>query len=104
MDYFTLIKPMKMYELFSKPGTWTCKTFARNISNNSCTYDDINANCWCILGAVYHCYDKNEWDEIRSKIYEKLNPNKYVISTSEWNDDSQRTQGDVYNLCKELDI
>ena len=76
---------MKLYEFFSKPGSW-------------CQHTMVKGEACCLLGAIEKFYKGHE-DSIVSRILDKLDR-----GIAPWNDHPQRTREDVIALCKELDI
>lgn len=90
---------MKVYELLSDESIWTKRVEARTISDNPTTYDSIKACKWCLLGALYKCYDARDVIKIEKLLTDYI---FYPITT--WNDLPSTTYKDVIKLCKELDI
>ena len=90
---------MKVYELLDRPEKWTTQADAKNESGKAVRFDDPNARCWCILGALAKCHGLHESFQIQYMI-------KRIVGghISSWNDAPERTYEDVIKLCKELDI
>jgi hypothetical protein len=45
-------------DLYSKPNTWTQKSFGRAANGMATNWDDPTACSFCMEGAVYQCRDK----------------------------------------------
>ena len=50
---------MKVKELLSDESKWTKGVLAKTSSGSDCSPTDPKATCFCILGAIDHCYANN---------------------------------------------
>lgn len=50
---------MKVKELLASPSAWTTRTYARNEHGHPVTVTCTDACCFCLAGAVYHCYSSD---------------------------------------------
>lgn len=90
------MKP-KVHEVLEKPGIWIQGYMFKNSENNPC---DINQFCSaCLMGWLIFIYrDDEKFDEVHDKLTNKIG------SIPLWNDEPGRTQEEVKQICKELDI
>ncbi len=97
---------MKIKELLSSPDKWTKKMLARNEQGKEVAVMSSDAACWCLLGALCKCYDRNAkgYDEAMRCIYAALALNDRTgdWSIGDFNDNS--TYDEVVALVTELDI
>ena len=111
---------MKAHELLSKPGAWTQNTLARDHDGNAVTVDSPHACSWCIAGAIMRCYPLIKTPTLIDKLKQELLPTwkestlkqellptwkestAFIIGP--YNDDPNRTQEEVVELLKKLDI
>jgi hypothetical protein len=93
---------MKVRELLCDESKWIKRAMSRSRSKGILKIMVAgDADGWCLSGALIDCYpDIRERDEIILKIYKAINPRTMV----EWNDDPDRTFGDVRSLVEQLDI
>lgn len=92
---------MKVKELLISEDVWTTQHLARNINGESTYSQDIDAVCWCLLGAIGNCYMLNEHK--RKQVINKVESH-LKMGIAEWNDKPERTFDDVRNLVLELNI
>jgi len=52
---------MKAHELLSSPEKWTKGAYARNYTDSYVYPRSGNAECFCMLGAIDHCYVKSNY-------------------------------------------
>ncbi len=90
---------MKVYELLDKPEKWIQGTMALDSRREECDPRDDKAVCFCLAGAVAHCYPIDLYPAIRLRIEARVR----TMPTS-WNDREHRTYEEVIALAKELDI
>lgn len=88
---------MKVSELFSSPAKWTKYTWSRD-GNGLPVGLSKTAVCWCLEGALYHCYRASKVAYLKPTI-------EAVIGEIHlWNDMPERTFEDVKKLVEQLDI
>lgn len=90
---------LKIYELLDSPDKWTKDCTARDIKGDCVTPTDINATCWCLLGAVHKVYGDAYAKRVENLIWNYLDG-----AISEFNDDPTTTYEDIIKLVKELDV
>lgn len=75
---------MKIRDLLADPSKWTQGAYARDAEGNKIRFRSgrDSAVCWCLQGAVQHCYDD---DEVAWRIL-KLIRSEVGGSLPEWND------------------
>lgn len=93
---------MKVKELLADESKWTQGVYAR-AANGRPTLVDHNAVCWCLDGAIRHCYPAAYDDVV---LRQKLSAYFVPLGTNiiRWNDDPARTFEEVQALVHELDI
>lgn len=91
---------MTLQELFSDSSKWTQQTYARDITGRPVTINDIDAVCFCLMGAIYKCYPSTEE---KAKVIQKLE-SKRLLNITFWNDARERKFEEVQQLVKELNI
>ncbi len=94
---------MKVKELFTGPDKWTRRVFARDSKGAECNSSAKSATCFCMMGAVLHCYPdvpKAVWDDIKRRVTDATGAD----SVYQWNDDPARTFDEVKALVEKLDI
>ena len=92
---------MKVKELLSDESKWCQGPIARSLSGRSVSYNNPNAVCWCLWGALHKCYpDENQFLTVRRKV------KRYIRGdfVTDWNEDRRRTFAEVKALVEELDI
>ncbi len=83
-----LIKARK----FIKKG-WTQQWFARDKNGERCDEESREATCWCVTGALSLAFPDGGAPWMRSvKELERTTKTKNIV---EWNDEMERTQGEV---------
>ncbi len=94
---------MKMKDLLNKRSKWTQGASARTGNDKPCKVMNPNAEKFCLLGAFQRCYghptDLSDGGFIK---YRALCAKTGGIAS--WNDNPERTYGDVKRLLEELDI
>lgn len=100
---------MKAWELVRKG--WCQGVFAMDADNNKVLSTDPFAVKWCILGAIFRCYPgcHSGTGMATAKVLEVLGvlqrENRcFIDSLSIWNDHPHRTQAEVVELLRRLDI
>jgi len=99
---------MKVKELLTSASKWTIRAMARDKSDVQCTVEDSDVFCFCLLGAIYHCYD--DYDDRRSvvrKVLRAINADHFEdkeLAVTVWNDHPDRTFQEVKALVERLDI
>lgn len=88
----------RVYELLDSPDKWIKGCMARDSKGNSVNSTDINATCWCLLGAIRKVYGAS----YAKRIY--LLWNYLGCDIGEFNDDPTTTYEDIIKLVKELDV
>ena len=92
---------MKVCELFDTESRWTQGYYAKSSNDENVSPTSKHAVKWCLFGAIEKCYRTQEMiNEVTLKIEEKLD---YEL-ISHWNDDTERTFKEVYDLVHELNI
>ena len=92
---------MKIHELYTNESKWTKRAEARNSEGDKTFFDDHEATCFCLFGALFKCYpDNKERRGIRLRIEARLN----FVPITQWNDDPNRTFEEVKQLAVDLDI
>lgn len=91
---------MKIYELLATPDKWTQGYYAKNKYGDDVEEGDDTAVCWCLMGAIYICYEMEDYVKIMNKIESRIGQ----CSIPSWNDSEIREYSEVIDLCKELDI
>lgn len=94
---------MKIKDILTEQS-WIKGEFARNSAHEIVRHDDPTATSWCLLGLMWHCYQRKKHKRIALKIITYLadhNENKDIQS---WNDEEHRTVADVKKLVEALDI
>lgn len=51
---------MTLQELFASPETWIRGEVARNSAGGPANCESEDAVCWCLLGAIYRCYGRED--------------------------------------------
>jgi hypothetical protein len=90
---------MKMKKLYADESTWRKGFFAADKEGKSCMPEDKKAVSWCLIGAIYKCYDDKKARKVFDKVVAAL-----PVHISVWNDDQKRTFQDVKDLVTLLDI
>jgi len=97
---------MKVCELLDAESKWTQKSEARDINQSPALFDHPAAVCWCFVGAIFCCYERDTADEVMCRVYRYLGltdrPTVYGIV--KWNDAPGRTFEEVRTVARELDI
>lgn len=98
---------MKVKELLDRPERWTKGAIARRADGCMTSVEDRGAVCWCLWGAMVHCYGfPIAFGEIIGKTAEhvpaKGEPHQSDVTL--WNDQDDRTFEEVKALVDELDI
>ena len=92
---------MKVGELLADPAHWTKHAMARDAFGTVIRINSPNATCWCLLGAIRHCYKSlPDIDSICDRIYAEL-PRSGITS---FNDNSETTHADIIAICNKLNI
>lgn len=109
---------MKVKELLSNPKNWIQCSFANNKEGKPTKPDAADACSWCLIGAVWKCYNgpdrlvigDNKYIEILNKIANKIGVEvptneklqKVFNIVSEYND--SHSYEEVIKIVNELDI
>lgn len=92
---------MKAYELLDSSSKWTQGTFARDSDGYSVYPTHKDAVQWCVMGALDVCYpDPNELLNKDWELGKAINS----PSLAEWNDATDRTYEEVYEVLKSNNI
>jgi hypothetical protein len=91
-----------MKDLLCKRSKWTQGTSARTNDDKPCKIENPQASKFCLLGAFGRCYGLLGSKDTNYEVYRKLCSKTGGITS--WNDDPNRTYGDVKRLLEELDI
>lgn len=95
---------MTIQELFKDPSTWTKGAYARNEQGKSVGARSGDAKCFCLQGALAHCYGGTpDYYKISDKVSEELYSRCY-LDTIAWNDAPERTFEEVKQLVTELNV
>lgn len=96
---------MTVQELFRDERRWTKGAMARSISGNKCYPEDKLAECFCLVGALRHCYpDLVEYATMRQHVEYTLKSQGFHESIVAWNDRRDRTLKEVQELVKLADV
>ena len=90
---------MKAWELLDSPEKWTRGWYARTEYGDRTGANCVDATCWCMKGAITHCYPYGLWDVVIATLMQRLGPH-----FTAWNDAPSRTWEEVHAVLKELDI
>lgn len=90
---------MKIKELFSYKSRWCQHSYAKNAKGDPCLPKDKDAVSWCLVGAVYECYSKNEDFD---RIFRLFHSHWGMVSASTFNDESSFEE--VKAFVEKLDI
>lgn len=90
---------MKVRKLLSKPESWVKGWLAMDKEDKPSLSDDACTTKWCLLGAVFRCYQGHKRHTVQRKLTALLNED-----ITSWNDKPLRTHKEVLELCKKLDI
>lgn len=95
---------MKVHELLADKSRWTTGYMARDAVGRACSPKSDKAVCWCMLGAIDHCYPVSEVgriaDRVRRAIIEQKISDFYSVS----NMNDNHGYDTVIKLARELDI
>lgn len=100
----------KAHEILSKESSWHKGSVAKDRYGLSVEYNDDSAVSFCVLGAICRCYPEDKREEVKSRVCDKLakmgfslfrSPNVTIFS---WNDNPERTQNEVVDLLRRLDV
>jgi hypothetical protein len=103
---------VKVRELLTDRSKWTQQVAARNADGLCVSHDSPEASCFCLIGALQHCYPDTD---IRYKLYDRIAdeldkngslryrscPDVLIIR---WNDEEKRTFEEVKALIDRLDL
>jgi len=92
---------MKVKELLSDPFKWTQRAYARDKIGRKTGPTSQDATCFCLKGAVYHCYPF-DYDSIFSVLRNELEKRYNNASIVDFNDGVPYEK--VRDLVNELDI
>ena len=103
---------MKVHEKLSSPATWTQGEASRDEYGLAPEFGTAyqHAVCWCLGGALEVCYpDREKLDVAVARVAEAIagHPVKehwQWDAIIEWNDDPERTNAEVLDLVKGLDV
>lgn len=86
-------------KLVSKPASWTKKTNARNVYGQEVSYEDADATCFCLNGAVNRAtFRINCYYDVYVKIRESLQEAAGTANLIAYNDDLATTHKDIINM------
>ena len=87
---------------------WTQRDIARDVYGQSVGVSNPEAISWCIIGAMSIALvrDNNNYTTYRDEVALVLLEKGYqpTLELSTWNDGSERTQEEVYDLCKAVEF
>ena len=63
---------MKIKDFLNKRVKWTKYAPARNKKGVSILFNNPEASCWCLSGAVYYCYPEPERETIFEKLFQAI--------------------------------
>lgn len=92
------LRGKKIHEILELPGTWTQGHLYRDAGGKPSDVPHKDTTCGCLVGLANFVYPDSM--EIRQRIRNKI----YQFTITAWNDKDHRTQEEVRELCKELDI
>lgn len=92
---------MKVKELLSDETKWIKGDYARDKSGKTAFPNSLDAACWCLHGAIIHCYYQSiKYSSVERLVRKELQ----LASIHKWNDDPKRTFQDVRKLVEKLNI
>lgn len=97
---------MKIRELLSDASKWCSINYAKNKEGQDTDVRSADAVCWCLEGAIRHCYEIYEYAVVSQKLTKasyKLFP-KRSIALSVFNDDPLTTFEDIQQLVTFADV
>ncbi len=87
---------MKVKELLADPERWTIGTFARDEAGLDVNSNAPNARCWCLMGAVYHCYSSYaERVRVMRKLEDDIEKQFGLSNIPDFNDTASHEEMDV---------
>ncbi len=89
---------MKVKNFLTKEK-WTKGQLARNQQGEDVAHDDPSACCFCLEGAMIHCYGMPAYREVNDRVKKEIG-----MMVFEWNDDPNRTFEEIKTLVEEMDI
>lgn len=88
---------------FLETHEWSKGAYARDRHRVACDIDDKNACTWCLIGAIYKCYD--DIADTRLAMLAIIRTLKLEHTTiPSWNDDKERIKQDVIDVCKKAGV
>jgi hypothetical protein len=88
----------KAADLIEPEGCWTQGAFARDLGGDNTTAQDINAACWCAIGAVIRVTEGRPF--LGATALRFLASTLENACIPEWNDDLRRTQSEVVSAFR----
>ncbi len=86
----------KIRSVLSDPQKWTKRAFARLPTGDPTSWDNNNACCWCLEGAILRSCRSGGINPI--PVYEELHSFLPFRAIANFNDDDSTTHADVLNL------
>lgn len=100
---------MKIQELFDNKSKWTKGYLASNSNGDLCNVYDRDAQCFCLIGAIYHCYRGEQTSEVLNKVRKEISNQLKIndsdnVSIAEFNDSDLTSFEDIKKMVTKLDI
>jgi hypothetical protein len=96
---------MKMREILNSEKRWTQGAVARDEFGRITYWNSASAVQFCVLGALWNCYsperDIKAWRMAWQRIEAELGRD---VNLDEWNDNPNRTFGDIKALLEKTDL
>ncbi len=93
---------MKVKELLADPARWTQGWFARDVYGSEVDIHEQDAVCWCLIGAIYKCYEDPRDRKIAEDKVAPFAKNQGATSIQSFNDSA--THAEVMKLLEEADV
>lgn len=90
----------RVKKLLNSPYKWTKGADARTKDGHPVVQSDPDAVCWCITGAITHCYGPDS----RETIFDMVRFKIQRLTVFAWNDRNERTFDDIVELMEDLNL
>lgn len=95
---------MKIVELLDSPEKWTQNATARTVDGFCVMYDAATAVRFCIIGAMYRCYEYPHRYTVNKKIDACLQQRGITVGIVHWQNAPERTFEEITEILKEADV